>query len=52
MCFFHPESPRVCVCVYAHAGLKGSAVVVDDLMVGILFCPEFPQGSQLGQLYV
>ena len=38
-----------CVCV---CRVGASAVVVDDLMAGILFYPKFPQGSQLGQLYV
>lgn len=43
MCFFHPESHGGGVCVLrTRVGLGGSAVVVDDLMAGILFYPKFP----------
>ena len=41
----------VCVCVCV-CRVGASAAVVDDLVAGILFYPKFPQGSQLGQLYV
>ena len=40
------------MCARTRVGLGGSAAVVDDLMVGILLYPKFPQGSQLGQLYM
>lgn len=52
MCFFILSLHGVvCVCV-PRVGLGAVPWVVDDLMAGILFYPKFPQGSQLGQLYM